>query len=260
MLSDCLINKDNINTYLYELAKQIKKMYKLQEKIELILVGGASILINYNFRGMTNDIDALMSAKSLMKDAANIVGEKYGLPKNWINSDVVDTDSYSVKLYEHSTYYKTFCNCIEVRTVSAEYLVAMKLCSGRNYKNDLSDIAGIVQEHKDADKPLTLEKIHDAYCELYGLWDELSTDTRDFIENQIFDEEKPINYDAVVKKENDIKEALQKFEEGYPGTLSKDNINDVIYNIMNDNTKSEIEDVEQQGYNYYEDDWDDFEA
>lgn len=240
-MSDYLINKDNINTYLYELAKQTKKMYKPPEKIELILVGGASILINYDFRGMTNDIDALMSARSLIKDAAVIVGEKYGLPKDWINSDMMNTDSYSRKLYEHSTYYKTFCNCIEVRTVSSEYLVAMKLCSGRSYKRDLSDIAGIIQEHRDAGTPLSLEKIQDAYCELYGSWDDLSTDTRYFIENRIFGDENPLHYDIVTKEEDDIKEALQKFEEDYPDALNKDNIDYVIRNIMNDNTETENE-------------------
>lgn len=52
---------------------------------------------------------------------------------------------------EYSKYYKTFANILQIRTVSAEYLVAMKLMAGRQYKNDLSDIVGVLieQENKD---------------------------------------------------------------------------------------------------------------
>lgn len=237
-MSEYSINKENINTYLYELAKQVRKMYKPSGKIELVLVGGASILVNYGFRDMTRDIDALMSAGSLIKDASVAVGEKYGLPNGWINSDMMHTGSYSEKLYEHSTYYKTFCNCIEVRTVSSEYLVAMKLCSGRSYKRDMSDIIGIIQEHKDAGEPLTLEKIRNAVSELYGSWDVLQDGSRDFIENTIFDEDNDMPpYDAVVDEENNIKQALQKFEEEYPDTLNEHNIDEVIRSLMSDNTE-----------------------
>ena len=59
------------------------------------------------------------------------------LPNGWINSEFVWTESYSQKLEAYSVYYKTFSNILTVRTISAEYLVAMKLMSGRFYKNDL---------------------------------------------------------------------------------------------------------------------------
>ena len=42
-------------------------------------------------------------------------------------------------------YYKIFP--LTVRTIVTEYLVVMKLKSGRCYKNDLSDIVGIISEH-----------------------------------------------------------------------------------------------------------------
>lgn len=46
--------------YLKELAKEYKKRNK-NVPAELILVGGASVLINYGFREMTTDIDAITS-------------------------------------------------------------------------------------------------------------------------------------------------------------------------------------------------------
>ena len=45
-----------------------------------------------------------------------------------------------------------------IRTVRSEYLVAIKLVSGRQYKKDLSDIAGIVYEQQMAGKNLLTGK------------------------------------------------------------------------------------------------------
>lgn len=74
----------------------------------------------------------------------------------------MNTDSYTPKLIEYSKYYKTFSNILQIRTVSAEYLVAMKLMAGRQYKNDLSDIVGILIEQEERGDPFTLERIKEA--------------------------------------------------------------------------------------------------
>ena len=104
---------------------------------ELILIGGASVLINYGFRNMTTDIDAVIEASSLMKEAINHVGDLYGLPNGWLNADFTKTVSYSEKLSQFSVYYKTYANVVTIRTIKAEYLIAMKLRSCRQYKSDL---------------------------------------------------------------------------------------------------------------------------
>jgi len=54
------------------------------------------------------------------------------------------------------------------RTVASEYLIAMKLMSGRRYKNDLSDIAGILLEHQKQGNPISQEMIGKAITKLYG--------------------------------------------------------------------------------------------
>ena len=61
--------KDNIDTYLKELAKEYRKLVGKNMPAEIILIGGASVLVNYGFRDMTTDIDALIQAASSMKDA-----------------------------------------------------------------------------------------------------------------------------------------------------------------------------------------------
>ena len=140
MSTDISFTKENLNTYLKELGREFRKLNGKKMPAEIILIGGAAILANYGFRDMTYDIDALIVASSVMKEALNRVGDRLGLPSGWLNTDFKKTASYSDKLFQVSVYYKTFSNILTVRTVAAEYLIAMKLISGRQYKNDLSDI------------------------------------------------------------------------------------------------------------------------
>lgn len=75
--------KENIDLYLKEIAKEYRKQVGKGMSAELILVGGASVLINYGFRNMTTDIDALIYAASGMKAAWVRVGERFGLPSGY---------------------------------------------------------------------------------------------------------------------------------------------------------------------------------
>ena len=52
--------KDNIDLYLREVAKEYRKQAGKKMPAELVLIGGASVLVNYGFRNMTTDIDALI--------------------------------------------------------------------------------------------------------------------------------------------------------------------------------------------------------
>ena len=74
--------KDNIDLYLKELSKEYRRLGGKNMPAELILIGGASVLINYGFRDMTTDIDAMIHAASSMKDAINRVGDRFGLPES----------------------------------------------------------------------------------------------------------------------------------------------------------------------------------
>ena len=138
--NEAIFTKENLDGYLKELAKAFRKRNGTSMPAEIILVGGAAILVNYGFRAMTTDIDAIIRAASSMKDAINEVGNRHDLPAGWLNTEFMQTGSFSPKLVEHSVYYRTFSNVLQIRTVSAEHLIAMKLRSGRQYKNDLSDV------------------------------------------------------------------------------------------------------------------------
>ena len=63
--------------------------------------------------------------------------------------DFIYSSSFSDKLAEKSKHYKVMNNgSIEVRMVDAEYLIAMKVKSGREAGNDISDIIGILYKEK----------------------------------------------------------------------------------------------------------------
>lgn len=195
---------------------------------EIILIDGASVLINYGFREMTYDMDAIIQASSSIKDAINSVGDRMGLPNGWLNTDFMKTTSYTPKLIQYSKYYKTFSNVLRIRTVSAEYLVVMKLMAGRQYKNDLSDVVGILLEQEKSQQQICLEDIKKAAEKLYGGYDKLSEESRTFIETVYQNPDLTQLYAKVREDEKTNKDILIEFEDNYPDVLNGDNLTDIL--------------------------------
>ena len=226
------LTKKNLDLYLKEVAKEYRKLNRNGMHAEIIIVGGGSILINYSFRLSTTDIDAYTQASTSFKEAVNRVSDKHGLPNGWLNSDFRHTESYSDKLVQYSEYYKTYYNIVDIRSITREYLIAMKLKSGRKYKNDLSDIVGILDEHIQRNDPISFEQIQKAYEQLYGSWDTLPNDTTVFI-SSLFKNTSNIHdvYEATRQLENDAKEILIDFEENYPGITTESNVDSILESL-----------------------------
>lgn len=228
MSFDVAFTKENLDRYLKELAKEFRRLNGKTIPAEIILIGGASILANYGFRETTYDMDAIIQASSAMKEAINHVGDLLGLPNGWLNTDFMRTKSYSPKLIAHSKYYKTFSNILTVRTIAAEYLVAMKLMSGRKYKYDLSDVVGILLEHKNNGHPITVGQVELAVCNLYESMDTLPTDSINFIRAVMTSGEYAALYQQYRQEELSSKSELLDFEAQYPGVTTDGNINDIL--------------------------------
>ncbi len=235
------ITKENIDRYLKEVAKEYRKLAGKECPAEMVLIGGASILINYGFRGMTTDIDALIHAASSMKDAIDRVGDKYDLPNGWLNSDFTKTSSFTPRLFQYSSYYKTFSNVLAIRTISAEYLIAMKLRSGRRYKNDLSDILGILTAHRSQGSPITMDAVHNAVQQLYGDWDALPEYSQRFIENVMENGRYEELYHEYRSDERSLKDDLIIFEHNYPGVTKGSNVDEIIRKLQEKNKPSVTE-------------------
>lgn len=175
-------SKESIDYYLKEVAKEYRRRERNGIPAEIILIGGSSVVLNYGFRDSTLDVDGYFRASSALKDAINKIGDEYNLPTGWLNDDFKRTTSFSPKIVEHSKYYKSFYNILSIRTISEEYLIAMKLKSGRQYKHDLSDVIGVLAAHEKQGTPITKEKIEKAATELYGSWGALPEESRRFAE------------------------------------------------------------------------------
>lgn len=227
MYIDVPFTKENVELSLKEIAKELKKRGKGIEA-EIILVGGASIIVNYSFRFSSYDIDAMYSMPSLMKEVINAVGDKQGLPNGWLNDDFKNTASYSNKIVQYSEYYKTFSNVLSVRTVRAEYLIAMKLVSGRQYKKDLSDIAGIVYEQSLLGKPITYEMIDTAVKNLYGNWDKISNTSKETLEKILNHKNLQALFIELSEDEEKTKSVLSEISKKYPTTVNRDNADEII--------------------------------
>ncbi len=232
MSADTSITKENLDTYLKEVAKQFRKLNSKAMPAEITLIGGASILVNYGFRDSTYDVDALIQASSAMKDAINHVTDTLGLPNGWLNEDFKKTKSYTPRLVNYSKYYRTFSNVLTVRTITGEYLIAMKLMAYRQYKHDISDIVGILWEQQNSGDPLTFARIDKAVTDLYDSWDNLPENAKSMIESMLANEDMDGLYEAYANEEAAAKDALITFEGKYPDVLKEDNLADILSHLL----------------------------
>lgn len=231
-------NKNNLEAYLKELAKLFRKQNGKSATAEMILVGGAAILANYSFRDMTRDIDAVIHASSSMKDAINQIGDQYNLPNGWLNADFTRTTSYTSKLNQFSQYYKTFSGVLQVRSISAEYLIAMKLKSGRKYKNDLSDIVGILAEHQKRGEPITWDRVDLAVQHLYQGWEGIAKDTIAFIQ-KIFETGNYVElFHQLQEQEKQAKDVLIEFQQEYPNIVTESNVDAILEQLQANKPKN----------------------
>ena len=239
MSAETPITKENLDTYFKELAKQFRKLNGKTMPAEITLIGGASILINYGFRGSTYDVDALIHASSAMKDAINYVTDTLGLPNGWLNEDFKNTRSYTPRLVNYSKYYRTFSNVLTVRTITGEYLVAMKLMAYRQYKHDISDIVGILREQQNSGDPLTFERINKAVTDLYDSWENLPENAKGMIESILANEDMDALYEAYANEEVAAKDALITFDDKYPDVLKEDNLADILSHLLKEQNTEE---------------------
>lgn len=228
MSSDKGFTKENLDVYLKELAKEFRKLNGKSMPAEITLIGGAAVVINYGFREMTYDMDAIINAASSMKDAIGRVGDKYDLPVGWMNADFMKTSSYTPKIVQYSRYYKSFSNIVTFRTVTGEYLLAMKLMSGRQYKYDLSDVIGVLWEQENKGEPITVSMVKEAAENLYGSYELLPEESRSFIERAIAEGRYEATYRRVRQMEAENKGILLQFQKDYPGVTNTDNVNDIL--------------------------------
>lgn len=230
-----LITKENADEILKAFAKEYKKQYGICNPVEIIIVGGGSILLNYDFRLASQDFDITTQPKERIKEITGKIADQYNLPDNWMNMDFMKTASYSDKLREVSKYYRSFNNeSIEFRTVKAQYLIAMKMVSAREYRNDISDIVGILSFMKKNSEEISIEIIDAAIDKLYGdrskvIKDEVYNKVRGYVD--LTSEELDVEYERLHQSESELGQALTSIDKKYSNVVKEDNIQNIIASL-----------------------------
>ena len=166
MLHSKLIQKNDIDTIFNALAKEYELLGG-NKSIDIYLVGGASIILNFSYRMSTLDIDAYFKEDLILNAAIKKVSEKLSLPDDWINQDFINTPSFSPRIIEKEKFFSKYGNYISVFFLEAKYLIAMKLKSSRPTGGDLDDIIMMIYELRYKGATITFNEIIDAYKDLY---------------------------------------------------------------------------------------------
>jgi hypothetical protein len=96
---------------------------------EMIVVGGAALVLLFRARESTKDVDAyfVKPEASIMRTAAEAVAARLNLPPDWLNDSA---KRYLVTVTAGDTLYES--EWLKVRAASTAQLLAMKLAAWRD--------------------------------------------------------------------------------------------------------------------------------
>jgi hypothetical protein len=130
-----------------EIEEGLKRLGELAQarglKIELTLVGGAVMVLRFDARPSTRDVDVVILVPRearLVRDLARQVAEEQDWPEDWLNDGA---KGYLVGISKGPLVFQS--PGIEARAPSLEQLLAMKLSAWRD-DVDISDARRLMQE------------------------------------------------------------------------------------------------------------------
>lgn len=130
-----------------EIEEGLKRLGELAQArgihIQLTLVGGAVMVLRFNARPSTRDIDAVIlepREARLVRELAKSVAEEFDWTEDWLNDGA---KGYLVGISNGPIVFQA--PGIEARTPSLEQLLAMKLSAWRD-DIDVSDARRLLQE------------------------------------------------------------------------------------------------------------------
>lgn len=94
------LDNESINKYFESLAKYIIEAGIGEHRI--LVVGGAAMALKYIDNRSTLDIDICIQEQSNLYACCRKVMEGYGLPEDWINADVMHSESFSNNLFDNT--------------------------------------------------------------------------------------------------------------------------------------------------------------
>lgn len=174
-----ILDKKEIHLYLTKLGKELRK---IKVKGEIVVCGGAAMLLKYNSRQSTKDIDGVYYPSTEINELAEKIAIQEKLPDGWINDSVKYSKSYIKTLRENSVYYKTFYN-LSVYTADIEQLIVMKLVSFRiGQSHDLEDLNKLLDVYKE-NHTINPGIIKSLITKHYGDLSKLSEEALEYLED-----------------------------------------------------------------------------
>lgn len=146
-----VLSKKQILLYLEELSAA---MGRQNLKGEILLFGGAAMVLAFNARSATKDVDAIFRPKKEIYAISKEIADKYHLAEGWLNDSVkgfITSNSFKQNLFIRY-------NNLSVYTPEAQYLLAMKCMSMRIgvESSDIDDIKTLL-------KYLKIKKAEDVF-------------------------------------------------------------------------------------------------
>ncbi len=130
------MNRNDIMKYLSMMNDELQKA---GHRGEIVLAGGAVMLLVIKSRAMTKDVDAYFGVQSdQIRKAARAVARKEGLPDDWLNDGVKGFFYGTPPQLQLASF-----SHLNVYTVTPEYMIAMKAVAGRS--GDIDDLKSLVR-------------------------------------------------------------------------------------------------------------------
>lgn len=156
------LDKEKIELYLTKLADEIE--FANIGKHNILVVGGAAMALKYAGERATVDIDICFREQNQLYSCCQKISDTYNLPDDWINADVMHSDSFSYKLFDRAYLYKSIREVLDIYVVDDLDLYCMKLVGLR--PKDITDINVIAPRLKS--KGITAKDVEENFERLYG--------------------------------------------------------------------------------------------
>lgn len=113
---------------------------------EVCVVGGTAMMLAFNARNATKDVDAIFEPTSEVRAAAKAVASKLGLPEDWLNDAA---KGFLSPAGEFTPIETVDLPNLRVQAPTPEYMLAMKVLAARTgadtERGDSHDIAHLIR-------------------------------------------------------------------------------------------------------------------
>ena len=122
---------------------------KTEGKVEIAIYGGTVMMLAYNCRTATKDVDAIFHPAEVLEPLLVQVARELQLPDDWLNSGV---KAFVAKREEREAFAELQVPGLVITRPSANYLLAMKCMAGRLptpfRTGDSSDLKFLLRKQK----------------------------------------------------------------------------------------------------------------